>query len=74
MTQPVGRQTGGSVFRNPTEIEVSAAELIEKAGLKGVRVGGATVSEMHANLFVNTGDASSKDMLELVSLVKDKSQ
>lgn len=72
MTQPLGEKTAGSVFRNPPDVGVATAELIEKSGLKGVRVGGAMVSNVHANFFVNVGDATSQDMLELISLVKDK--
>ncbi|KAL5743301.1 hypothetical protein ACOSQ2_026417 [Xanthoceras sorbifolium] len=72
MTQPLGERTAGSVFRNPLNVGVAAAELIEKAGMKGYRVGGAVVSNVHANFFVNTGDSTSRDMLDLIALVKDK--
>ncbi|KAI8020511.1 UDP-N-acetylenolpyruvoylglucosamine reductase [Camellia lanceoleosa] len=48
-----------------------AAELIERAGLKGHRVGGAMVSNIHANFFINSGGSTSEDMLELINLVKE---
>ncbi|OMO80228.1 UDP-N-acetylenolpyruvoylglucosamine reductase [Corchorus capsularis] len=72
MTQPVQERSAGSVFRNPSSLGVSAAELIDKAGLKGCSIGGAMVSHIHANFFVNTGGATSQDMLNLIALVKDR--
>lgn len=61
------------MFRNPTlSSAVSAAELIEKAGLKGFRVGGAKVSDLHANFFINCDSSTSRDMLRLIDLVKEK--
>lgn len=71
VTQPVGDRTAGSVFRNPCKLGVSAGELIERAGLKGARVGGAMVSNKHANFFINCGCSTSRDMLELIGLVKE---
>ncbi|KAL5557828.1 hypothetical protein UlMin_034039 [Ulmus minor] len=64
-------RSAGSVFRNPSELGVSAAKLIEKAGLKGFRVGGAMVSELHVNFFINYGGSTSQDMLDLIAHVKD---
>lgn len=72
MTQPLGDRTAGSVFRNPPDVAVAAAELIEKAGLKGFRVGGAMVSNVHANFFVNAGGSTSRDMLNLIAFVREK--
>lgn len=72
LTQPVGERSAGSVFRNPPGLEVSAGELIERAGLKGFRLGGAMVSNIHANFFINFNGSTSKDMLDLIALVKDK--
>ncbi|KAA8547799.1 hypothetical protein F0562_004228 [Nyssa sinensis] len=71
ISQPVGERSAGSVFRNPSNMEVAAAELIERAGLKGHRVGGAMVSNIHANFFINIGDSTSQDMLQLIGLVKE---
>ncbi|KAH6825880.1 hypothetical protein C2S53_001296 [Perilla frutescens var. hirtella] len=70
-TQPLGDRSAGSVFRNPPETGFSAAQLIERAGLKGCRVGGAIISSKHANFFINSGGATSCDMLELIGLAKD---
>uniref|UniRef100_A0A5B7BTU1 UDP-N-acetylmuramate dehydrogenase n=1 Tax=Davidia involucrata TaxID=16924 RepID=A0A5B7BTU1_DAVIN len=71
ISQPVGERSAGSVFRNPSNMEVSAAELIERAGLKGHRVGGAMVSNIHANFFINIGGSTSQDMLQLIGSVKE---
>jgi UDP-N-acetylmuramate dehydrogenase len=67
-TQPVGLPSCGSVFRNPPGDH--AARLIEAEGLKGHRVGGAQVSEKHANFIINTGEASAADIHELIELVQ----
>ena len=62
--QPLAQPNTGSIFRNPPGD--FAGRLIEAAGLKGKRVGGALVSEKHANFIVNTGEASAKDILDLM--------
>ncbi|MNH96156.1 UDP-N-acetylenolpyruvoylglucosamine reductase [compost metagenome] len=67
-TQPLSSACAGSVFRNPPDNY--AAKLIEEAGLKGLRVGGAEVSSLHANFIVNTGNASAVDVLTLIQEVK----
>ncbi len=67
-TQPSGLPSGGSTFRNPPGDH--AARLIEAAGLKGLRVGGAEVSRKHANFIVNTGDATARDIEELLEQVQ----
>ncbi|CAM4259670.1 UDP-N-acetylmuramate dehydrogenase [Paenibacillus tarimensis] len=67
-TQPLKMATCGSVFRNPPEDH--AARLIQEAGLKGFQIGGAQVSELHANFIVNTGQASAEDVLTLMSHIK----
>ena len=69
-TQPLGKHSGGCVFKNPEGS--SAGQLIDRAGLKGYVVGGAKVSEKHANFIINTGKASSEDVLSLVEVVKNK--
>lgn len=68
--QPWGFPNAGSVFKNPQE--QSAGMLIEGAGLKGKMVGGAQVSEKHANVIVNTGKAKAADVLELIESVTEK--
>ncbi len=68
-SQPVGQPSCGSVFRNPPGDH--AARLIEAAGLKGYRIGGAIVSEKHANFILNLGDARADDIESLVWHVQD---
>ena len=60
--------SAGCIFENPSETR--AAELIEKCGLKGKKIGDAQISEKHANFIVNLGKASSEDVLKLINLVK----
>jgi UDP-N-acetylmuramate dehydrogenase len=67
--QPRGFNSG-SMFRNPPGMH--AGILIEKAGLKGLRVGGAFVSEIHANFIINDGTATTRDIRELIDIIKDK--
>jgi len=59
-TQPVRSRTGGSTFANPEGYK--AWELVDKAGCRGLRVGGAQVSELHSNFLINTGDATAADL------------
>ncbi len=68
--QPLEFPNLGSIFKNPEND--FAGRLIEKSGLKGKKIGGAKVSEKHANFIVNIGDAKFKDMLNLINLVKDR--
>ncbi|MBA1445712.1 MAG: UDP-N-acetylmuramate dehydrogenase [Chromatiales bacterium] len=69
-TQPTSLLSCGSVFRNPTGNH--AAKLIEAAGLKGTRIGGAQVSEKHANFIINTGDATAADIEALITKVQSE--
>lgn len=69
-TQPYGDKSAGCAFRNPTGD--SAGRLIEEAGLKGVQIGDAYVSERHANFIVNKGAARASDVLALISQIKEK--
>lgn len=68
-TQPYRHASAGCVFRNPPSY--SAGKLIEEAGLKGCRVGGAEISPVHANFIVNTGGASAADVKELIRQVRE---
>ncbi|MEW6081391.1 MAG: UDP-N-acetylmuramate dehydrogenase [Bacillota bacterium] len=63
-SQPLSQPSAGSVFKNPPGD--SAGRLIEAAGLKGRCLGGAQISQVHANFIVNTGGATARDVLELV--------
>ena len=67
-TQPLGVPSCGSVFRNPEGTHAGA--LIEQAGLKGLAIGGAQVSEKHANFIVNTGAATADDIERLIETVQ----
>ncbi|KPJ99004.1 MAG: hypothetical protein AMJ60_06405 [Desulfobacterales bacterium SG8_35] len=68
--QPVNEPSAGSFFKNPPAD--SAGRLIEEAGLKGFSVGGAKISEKHANFIVNTGRASATDILNLMQVVQQE--
>jgi UDP-N-acetylmuramate dehydrogenase len=69
-TQPTGKPSGGSTFRNPPGDY--AARLIEACGLKGHRIGGAEVSEKHANFVLNAGNASAADIEQLIAYLRDQ--
>lgn len=69
LTQPMNEKSAGCIFKNPKNF--SAGKLIEECGLKNYRIGGAKVSDLHANFIVNEKDASSKDVLSLISYIKD---
>lgn len=70
MSQPLEYPSAGSVFRNPSDD--SAWRLIEGIGYKGKNIGGAEVSEKHANFIVNYNNASGEDIIKLINEIKEK--
>ena len=81
-TQPTRERSAGSTFRNPAGFsstgrdddvhDLKAWKLIEDAGLKGARLGGAQMSPMHANFLINTGGATAADLENLGEMVRKK--
>jgi UDP-N-acetylmuramate dehydrogenase len=81
-TQPTKERTAGSTFRNPAGYsstgqaddthELKAWKVIEEAGMRGARLGGAQMSEMHANFLINTGGATAADLEGLGELVRKR--
>jgi len=67
-TQPIRSMTGGSTFKNP--VGKKAWKLIDEAGCRGLKVGGASVSEQHCNFLINDGVATAQDILALIAQVK----
>ncbi len=71
-SQPLGQKSAGCIFKNPPG--ASAGRMIDDLGLKGLSVGDARVSDRHANFFVNAGRASARDMLGLITEVRERVQ
>lgn len=71
-TQPLNQPSCGSVFRNPTGLK--SAILIQDCGLKGLQIGGAQVSQKHANFIINAGGATADDIFALIQKVKARVQ
>ncbi len=69
-TQPLSFQSAGCIFKNPRGL--SAGDLIEQAGLKGTRIGGAEISDRHANFIVTDDEVSSEDIQRLIGLAQSK--
>jgi UDP-N-acetylmuramate dehydrogenase len=69
-SQPMGHQSAGCVFKNPRG--VGAGKLIDTAGLKGTRIGGAVVSDRHANFIIAEPECTSQDVLRLIELVRSQ--
>ncbi len=68
-TQPLKFRSAGSVFKNPSN--VAAGYLIDQAGLKGKLIGGAMISDIHANFIVNQSDAKADDVVQLIKLIRE---
>jgi UDP-N-acetylmuramate dehydrogenase len=69
-SQPLSEPSAGSVFKNPENDY--AGRLIEEAGLKGKRIGGAMISRRHGNVIINTGGAKAEDILALMNLARER--
>jgi UDP-N-acetylmuramate dehydrogenase len=69
-SQPMGHQCAGCVFKNPRG--TTAGELIERAGLKGTRIGGAVVSERHANFVLAEPECTAQDVLRLIDMLRSQ--
>jgi len=67
-TQPLRFRSAGSVFKNPKDF--AAGYLIDKAGLKGLSVGGAIVSDIHANFIINQSNAKADDVVQLIKIIR----
>ena len=67
---PLQYRSAGSIFKNPKGMP--AGKIIDEAGLKGARIGGAQVSDMHGNFIVNLGSATARDIIGLIELVQKK--
>ncbi|HUT56339.1 MAG TPA: UDP-N-acetylmuramate dehydrogenase [Phycisphaerae bacterium] len=68
-TQPLGVRSAGCIFKNPRGL--SAGALIDKAGMKAKRIGGAQVSEKHANFIITDKNAKASDVLKLINLIRE---
>jgi UDP-N-acetylmuramate dehydrogenase len=68
--QPLGLPSAGCIFKNPPG--ESAGALIDKSGLKGLRIGDAQISEKHANWIINLGKARAGEILSLMELVEER--
>ena len=75
ISQPLSWPNAGSIFRNPRPEEnpsgLSAGQMIDACGLKGLRKGGAVISESHANFIINTGEARASDVMELIGIASE---
>lgn len=71
LTQPIKERTGGSTFANPLE-GLKSWQLIDKAGLRGYRIGDASISELHCNFMINNGNATAKELEDLGNFVRQK--
>ena len=68
--QPLRYRSAGSIFKNPKD--TAAGYLIDKTGLKGKKIGGAQISEKHANFIINKENASSRDVIKLINIIEKK--
>jgi len=72
--QPLNTVNSGCIFKNPPGGGLSAGAMIDRTGLKGLTIGGAIVSEKHANFFIAQKGCTSKDIMRLIEVVREKVQ
>ena len=70
MASQPGAKSAGCIFKNPDECP--AGQLVDELGMKGARVGGAVVSDVHGNFIVNDGSATAADVLELIGKIQER--
>jgi len=70
--QPIDKRSAGSTFKRPKQEGIYAAKLIDDCGLKGFTIGGAQVSEKHSGFVINTGNATSQDVLDIMKAIMEK--
>lgn len=70
--QDLRHPSAGSVFKNPDSVQLSVGRMVQNLGLRGKRIGDAQISEIHGNWILNLGNARAKDVLELVTFVRDR--
>jgi UDP-N-acetylmuramate dehydrogenase len=69
-SQPINEASAGCIFKNPPGL--STGKMIDELGLKGARVGGAVISERHANFIVNRHRGTASDIFELMELIRER--
>lgn len=70
--QDLSHPSAGSVFKNPKDSSVSSGQLLDRAKMKGMRIGDAMVSEKHANFILNLGQAKARDVLDLIKIARKR--
>ena len=70
-SQPLSYKSAGSIFKNPSD-KVAAGYLIDQAGLKGLRIGDAEISQKHANFIINHGKAKASEIINLINIMQNK--
>ena len=70
-SQPLSYKSAGSIFKNPSS-KIAAGYLIDQAGLKGLRIGDAEISQKHANFIINHGNAKASEIINLIKIMQNK--
>ncbi|MBS3787818.1 UDP-N-acetylmuramate dehydrogenase [Candidatus Bipolaricaulota bacterium] len=69
---PYSKPSAGSVFKNPTEVNMTAGQLLDEVGAKGFSVGNAVVSHQHANFILNKGHATAKNIQKVIDILRNR--